>query len=68
MSRKDENKKSSRNYQGYKMKVSEVTTRRNSKTKIVENIAEILNDYNHPSFDAVFEKVMKEYYDNQSDK
>lgn len=50
------------------MKVSEVTAHSKLKKKISESIAEILNDYNHPRFDAVFEKVMKEYYDNQPDK
>jgi hypothetical protein len=45
------------------MKVAEVTQRQKANAK--ENIAEILNDYSHPKFDAVFERIMKEYNDNQ---
>jgi predicted choloylglycine hydrolase len=51
------------------MKVAEVTQRQKANAnEIIEDIAEILNDYNHPKFDVVFERIMKEYNDKQSYK
>lgn len=45
------------------MKTHEIVTIREPKE---DTIAEILNNYNHPKFDLVFEMIMKEYNGKQS--
>ena len=44
------------------MKTHEIVTIRERKE---DTIVDILNDYNHPKFDLVFEMIMREYNGNQ---